>query len=134
MKNNWIYIASFFLLTNCSSKDEKMYTPVPYTLEIPVLFQDKLIAPIIPTDNPLTEEGVALGKKLFFDNILSGNETQSCATCHNPTKAFKNNQQFKKELMVVLAQEILCLYLIWLGILTSFLPGMEKSLASKDRR
>ena len=96
MKNNWIYIASFFLLTNCSSKEEKMYTPVPYTLEIPVLFQDKLIAPIIPTDNPLTEEGVALGKKLFFDNILSGNETQSCATCHNPTKAFTNNQQFSK--------------------------------------
>jgi cytochrome c peroxidase len=44
----------------------------------------------------MTEEGVALGKKLFFDNILSGNETQSCATCHNPTKAFTNNLQFSK--------------------------------------
>ena len=86
----------FFLLMNCSSKEEEMYTPVPYVLEIPVLFQNKLIAPIIPTNNPLTIEGVALGKKLFFDNMLSGNETQSCATCHNPTKAFTNNQQFSE--------------------------------------
>lgn len=96
MKNNWMYIVFFSLLMNCSSSEEKMYTPVPYVLEIPDLFQDKLIAPIIPTNNPMTEEGVALGKKLFFDNILSGNETQSCATCHNPTKAFTNNQQFSK--------------------------------------
>ena len=69
MKNNWVYIVSIFLLMNCSSKEEEMYTPIPYALEIPLLFQDKLIAPIIPTNNPLTEEGVALGKKLFFDNI-----------------------------------------------------------------
>lgn len=96
MKNNWVYIVSIFLLMNCSSKEEEMYTPIPYTLEIPVLFQNKLIAPIIPTKNPLTEEGIALGKKLFFDNILSGNETQSCATCHNPTKAFTNNLQFSE--------------------------------------
>ena len=96
MKNIWIYFVCFFLLMNCSSKEEEIYTPVPYVLEIPVLFQNKLIAPIIPTNNPLTIEGVALGKKLFFDNMLSGNETQSCATCHNPTKAFTNNQQFSE--------------------------------------
>ena len=96
MKNNWMYIVFFSLLMNCSSSEEKMYTTVPYVLEIPDLFQDKLIAPIIPTNNPMTVEGVALGKKLFFDNILSGNETQSCATCHNPTKAFTNNKQFSK--------------------------------------
>lgn len=79
---------------NCASEEEKTYTPVPYNLEIPTLFLDKLIAPIIPADNPLTEEGVALGKKLFFDTILSGNETQSCATCHDPKKAFTDEKQF----------------------------------------
>ena len=91
MKNNWISLFSILLLMNCSSKEEEVYTPVPYRLKIPLLFQDKLIAPIIPTNNPLTEEGVALGKKLFFDKILSSNETQSCATCHNPKKSFTNN-------------------------------------------
>jgi cytochrome c peroxidase len=78
---------------NCSSKEE-VYTPIPYDLEVPTLFASKLIAPVIPANNPLTEEGVALGKKLFFDKKLSGNNTQACATCHNPQRAFTDNQQF----------------------------------------
>ncbi|MEN8966093.1 MAG: cytochrome-c peroxidase, partial [Polaribacter sp.] len=79
---------------NCASKEDEMYSPVPYKLEIPTLFANKLIAPIIPVDNPLTKEGVALGKKLFFDKILSGNDAQSCASCHQPQNAFSDNQQF----------------------------------------
>lgn len=79
---------------SCASKEEEMYTPIPYNLEIPQLFADKLIAPIIPTNNPLTEEGVALGKKLFFDTILSADGTKSCASCHNPKNAFTDKQQF----------------------------------------
>ena len=79
---------------NCTSKEKEIYTPISYKLIIPQLFADKLIAPVIPTNNPLTEEGVALGKKLFFDKILSGDETQSCATCHNPQKSFTDNLQF----------------------------------------
>ena len=72
----------------------RCFDPIPYSLEIPILFADKLIAPIIPADNPLTQEGVALGKKLFFDTILSGDETQSCASCHDPKKSFTDQQQF----------------------------------------
>lgn len=79
---------------SCTSKEEEVYTPVPYNLEIPSLFSEKLIAPVIPTDNPLTEEGIALGKKLFFDKLLSGDNSQSCATCHNPKNAFTDQQQF----------------------------------------
>lgn len=94
MKKKWYYICFFLLLMNCSSKEEEIYVPIPYNLETPSLFSDKLIAPIIPTNNPLTEEGIALGKKLFFDKILSGDETQSCATCHEPQKAFTDNLQF----------------------------------------
>ena len=96
MKKIGFYFFSFLLLMNCSSKEEEIYTPIPYNLEIPSLFADKLIAPVIPTNNPLTEEGVALGKKLFFDKILSGNGTQSCATCHNPRSAFSDKEQFSK--------------------------------------
>ena len=79
---------------NCASNEEEVYTPIPYNLEIPTLFAEKLIAPIVPANNPLTEEGVALGKKLFFDRILSGDGSQSCASCHNPKKAFTDQQQF----------------------------------------
>ncbi|WP_211298236.1 cytochrome-c peroxidase [Polaribacter glomeratus] len=93
MTKKFLYLLSFFLLINCASKEEEIYTPIPYNLEIPALFANKLIAPVIPSNNPLTQEGVALGKKLFFDKILSGDETQSCASCHNPKKSFTDNQQ-----------------------------------------
>lgn len=35
-----------------------------------------------------TEKRVALGKKLFFDPVLSGTNNRSCGTCHQPEKAF----------------------------------------------
>lgn len=41
-----------------------------------------------PKDNPLTEEKIAFGKKLFFDKRLSAGNRISCATCHQPEKAF----------------------------------------------
>lgn len=43
---------------------------------------------ISPAYNPLTKAGVALGRKLFYDPILSANNTQSCASCHNQRYAF----------------------------------------------
>ncbi len=42
----------------------------------------------LPADNPLTDEGVALGRRLFHDTRLSVNNTQSCASCHMQGSAF----------------------------------------------
>ena len=44
-------------------------------------------APAIPfpADNPFSEAKSALGEMLFFDPLLSGSRTRSCATCHNPS-------------------------------------------------
>lgn len=42
----------------------------------------------IPKDNPLTETRVALGRRLFFDPILSGDHTVACASCHRPDHGF----------------------------------------------
>lgn len=39
-------------------------------------------------DTLLLDKQAELGKKLFFDPILSGNKQQSCAGCHHPDKAF----------------------------------------------
>ncbi|MBM3793849.1 MAG: cytochrome-c peroxidase [Acidobacteria bacterium] len=41
-----------------------------------------------PKDNPLTRETVFLGRKLFFDKVLSRDNTVSCASCHDPRHAF----------------------------------------------
>ena len=81
---------------SCSSKEEETYTPIPYNLEVPQLFADKLIAPVIPANNPLTVEGIALGKKLFSDKILSGNGTISCAHCHRLQEAFSHSLPFSE--------------------------------------
>jgi len=42
----------------------------------------------VPIDNPQTPAKIALGKKLFFDPLLSGNNSISCATCHDPGKGW----------------------------------------------
>ena len=47
---------------------------------------------VIPNDNPLTQEKVALGKLLFFDKRLSANNTIACANCHMPTRSFTDGQ------------------------------------------
>lgn len=46
----------------------------------------------LPEDNPLTEAGVALGRRLFHDARLSKGNVQSCATCHDTAKAFTDGQ------------------------------------------
>ena len=74
--------------------EEGLYTPIPVSLEVPPLFEQLLIDPIIPTNNPLTEEGISLGKKLFFERRLSKDNSKSCASCHNPSQAFSDVNQF----------------------------------------
>ena len=44
--------------------------------------------PKVPNDNPITFEKIDLGRYLFYDKRLSGNETQACGTCHQQKFAF----------------------------------------------
>lgn len=54
------------------------YQPTDYQLPIP----PGVPKPQLPEDNPLTEEGIALGARLFHDPMLSADSTMSCASCH----------------------------------------------------
>lgn len=47
--------------------------------------------PPIPADNPITASKVELGRRLFYDADLSINGTMSCATCHEQTHGFADN-------------------------------------------
>ncbi len=69
---------------------EACATPLAFT--VPAGFPQ----PALPGDNALTVEGVALGRKLFFDVRLSGNGTQSCASCHAPERAFSDSVAFSR--------------------------------------
>ena len=44
--------------------------------------------PRVPEENPMTAEKVELGRHLFYDTRMSGNQTQSCASCHVQSAAF----------------------------------------------
>jgi cytochrome c peroxidase len=46
----------------------------------------------IPDDNPMTREKVELGKLLYFDKRVSKDGTISCATCHDPTMAWAEEE------------------------------------------
>ncbi|MFN5025564.1 MAG: cytochrome-c peroxidase [Bacteroidota bacterium] len=75
------------LNTTNDTNTDKPYTPTPYIMQMPLGWS----MPPIPVDNPLTVEGVELGRKLFYDPILSRTNTISCASCHNPDFAFTDN-------------------------------------------
>jgi len=82
----FFFIAALFLAWGCG-KDKPpgpVYDPTPLTIEVPEHF------PIleIPADNPTTEEGVALGRMLFYDPILHKDSSQACASCHQQAFSF----------------------------------------------
>jgi len=56
----------------------------PYEWKLPPGFP----FPKVPKSNPMTNEKVELGRHLFYDKRLSLNQTQSCATCHQQSRAF----------------------------------------------
>jgi len=62
----------------------------PYTIEYPERLAKYLPEMPIPDDNPMTVEGVELGRKLFYEELLSGDNTMSCASCHGPEIAFSD--------------------------------------------
>lgn len=72
-------IALFALwLSGCSE------SPTPYKWALPYNVPE----PVVPADNPMTEEKVVLGRMLFYDTALSVNQQQSCASCHQQQFAF----------------------------------------------
>ena len=61
---------------------EKVEPPVP----------PAFAAILYPDANPSTAAGSALGERLFFEPLLSADETVSCATCHRPALAFSDGR------------------------------------------
>jgi cytochrome c peroxidase len=70
------------LLVGCGG-DANM-PPAASLLMVPAGFPQ----PRIPADNPVTTDKITLGRYLFYDTRLSGNQAQACASCHTQAKAF----------------------------------------------
>ena len=61
------------------------YDDTPYAFEY-----GDLPAPDLPPDNPLTVQGVELGRMLFYETMLSRDGSQSCASCHRQEDGFSD--------------------------------------------
>ncbi len=75
---------------------QDVYAPDAYTLVYPEFVTANIGSPVVAADNPLTVQGVSLGKKLFFDTRLSKDHTISCASCHGQQHSFDDSNQFSK--------------------------------------
>jgi cytochrome c peroxidase len=79
----WVFIFS------TAGKMNKGVSPDPYPLTVPHKFGSTFT---IPADNPLTIQGIALGRMLFYEKKLSGDNSISCASCHQQRFAFTDGQ------------------------------------------
>jgi len=83
-----IFLLSVLILASCnkdaSPPPEEIYKPTPYEINIPQGFPDLYIA----EDNPLTIEGVQLGRMLYYDSILDIDNSRACASCHFQEESF----------------------------------------------
>lgn len=61
-----------------------------YTID----YGSTLPAPNLPSDNVLTKSKVKLGRMLFYEKALSGDNSMACATCHKQENAFSDVNQF----------------------------------------
>ena len=90
-------VAVIILLVACKKNEPEqptdakpvLYDPTPYTLN-----HVGFPAPPISDDNLLTIQGVQLGRMLFYEKMLSGNNTQSCGSCHQQQFAFTDTAKF----------------------------------------
>ena len=86
-----VIVVLFVMLLGCNNTDEDIVPdPTPYNIEIPPYFPTQLN---IPEDNPMTVEGVALGRNLFYDGRIIGRQDEgkymSCGTCHRQENSFE---------------------------------------------
>jgi len=85
--------------------DYGIYDSTPFDFILP----DNFPQPEIPSENPMTNKGVGLGRMLFYDPILSGGNVLSCNSCHIQENAFtinsttstslSNNNQVERNVM-----------------------------------
>lgn len=84
------FVLSFILLSAqllkaCSKKDAELQQGTPVTFTVPAGFPQPHYN---FSANPLTKEGIELGRKLFYDGILSADSNFPCASCHQQFAAF----------------------------------------------
>jgi cytochrome c peroxidase len=92
----FVITLGFIIIQSCKrdipiDKGTGPYAPTPYYINYPMMWSRAQDQMLIPANNPMTVEGVSLGRKLFYDPILSQTQTMSCATCHGIEYSFSDH-------------------------------------------
>jgi cytochrome c peroxidase len=84
-------IGALLICLSATVVNQPMATNTPLPLNYPSYFGNRIF---IPAGNAVTEEGVYLGRRLFYETRLSANNRISCATCHRQEFAFTDGKPF----------------------------------------
>lgn len=88
MKKQYILIGFLFSILIFSGCQDTDFQPDYVTLNLP-----SYVPPmIIPDDNPLTKQGIALGRKIYYDQRMHHSQQLSCSSCHNQAHSFTTSQ------------------------------------------
>ena len=87
--NYFLFFSILVAFTSCKKDDTKTGNEI-LALVVPIGFPE----PKIPDDNQPTQNRIELGRKLFFDPILSRDSTISCSSCHHTDKKMTDGLQF----------------------------------------
>ena len=91
MKKGLHILLALLFLAACRKEQQ----PVPPAEPEPLLaVPEGFPAPVFPADNELTPARFALGKRLFYDPVMSRDSSVSCASCHDPRRAFSDSVAF----------------------------------------
>lgn len=95
-----------------TGEPDSLYTGVPVTLTKPFKFPNINL----PPGTNLTEEGILLGRMLFYDPVMSSDSSISCASCHKQEFAFSDGgKQFSQNFFGPTARNTPPLFnLIWM--------------------
>lgn len=88
-----VLLASIFVVS-CKDDDNNELQGVVLDSTPYMLSYGNFPVPNIAVDNPLTKQGVQLGKMLFYEKMLSGDDEIACASCHLQEFAFTDTAKF----------------------------------------
>jgi cytochrome c peroxidase len=88
---------------------------------------------IIPEDNKMTPERVALGRKLYFETRLSADGTVACATCHDVSRGFTDQRPVSEGIKDQLGKRNSPTTMNALLFQTQFLDGRVPSLEEQAK-
>lgn len=91
VRNVFLLVVFGLAAGGCNQPDDDFST-TPYELDIPQGLPP--MDTFLPEDNPMTVEGVALGRKLFYEPLLSDDNSQSCGSCHIQELGFGDPRRF----------------------------------------